>query len=219
MRTEFHDRLESMTRGLGEMCDLAGQAIQHATRALLAVDMAAADSVVMDVDSVSRRNTRVEREALVLLARQAPVARDLRAVVASLHIAADIDRMGGLAAHVARTARRRHPAPAVPDEMNDRFAEMGETAAELANGASSIIMSGDPVQAMTIRSRDEAMNSANRELFAAVMRSGWGHGVETAIDVILLGRFYERFADHAVEIARRVIFRTDGAHPEWSVSA
>lgn len=219
MRTDFHRRLESMTAELGEMCELAGQAIECATHALLNVDMAAADSVATDVDNISRRNTRVERETLVLLARQAPVARDLRAVVTSLHIAADIDRMGGLAAHVARTARRRYPSPAVPGEMNDRFAEMGTTAAELADGATSIITSGDPVQATTIRCRDEAMNALNRELFAAVMRSGWSHGVEAAIDVILLGRFYERFADHAVEIARRVIFRTDGARPEWSVSA
>jgi phosphate transport system protein len=219
MRTEFHDRLESMTCDLGEMCDLAGQAIQHATRALLAVDLAAAESVVTDVNSIRQWNTRAEREAVVLLARQAPVARDLRAVVASLHIAADIDRMGGLAAHVARTARRRHPSPALPDEMKDRFAEMGRTAVELASGASSIIESGDPVQATTIRSRDEAMNSLNRELFRAVTGSAWSHGVEPAVDVILLGRFYERFADHAVEIARRVIFRTDGAHPQWSASA
>jgi phosphate transport system protein len=219
MRTEFHDRLESMKCDLGGMCDLAGQAIQHATRALLAVDLAAADSVVTDVSSIRQWNNRVEREALVLLARQAPVARDLRAVVASLHIAADIDRMGGLAAHVASTARRRHPASALPDEMKDRFAEMGRTAVELAGGASSIIASGDPVQATTIRSRDEAMNSLNRELFRAVTGSAWSHGVEAAVDVILLGRFYERFADHAVEIARRVIFRTDGAHPQWSASA
>ena len=219
MRTEFHDRLASMTCDLGEMCGLAGQAIQHATTALLAVDLAAAESVVSDVNSIREWNTTVEREALVLLARQAPVARDLRAVVTSLHIAADIDRMGGLAAHVARTARRRHPAPAVPDEMTDRFAEMGRTAVELASGATSIIESGDPVQAATIRSRDEAMNALNRELFQAVTESAWSHGVEAAVDVILLGRFYERFADHAVEIARRVIFRTDGAHPEWSASA
>jgi phosphate transport system protein len=63
------------------------------------------------------------------------------------------------------------------------------------------------------------MNSLNRELFRAVTGSAWSHGVEAAVDVILLGRFYERFADHAVEIARRVIFRTDGAHPQWSASA
>jgi phosphate transport system protein len=131
-------------------------------------------------------------------------------VVAAIHIASDADRMGGLAAHVARIVRRRHPSPVLPDEVVGQFSEMGGLAVDLAEDAASVILDGDPVRASRIRDDDEAMNDMHRRLFTTVMSPDWSHSVSAAVDLVLLGRFYERFADHAVAISARVLVRSTG---------
>jgi phosphate transport system protein len=157
---------------------------------------------------------RAEEAAFVLLALQAPVAGDLRAIVGSIQIVADVDRMGALALHVAKIARRRHPQHALPEEVNGYFAEMGRVAVELGNAAQEAVVSGDPDKAARLREEDDAMDDLHRHLFTVLMDRDWKHGVAAAVDVTLLGRFYERFADHAVEIGRRVIFQATGKLPE-----
>ena len=114
---------------------------------------------------------------------------------------ADIDRMGALALHVAKIARRRHPQHALPEEVNGYFAEMGRVAVELGNSAQEVLLSRDPEKAARIREEDDAMDDLHRHLFTVLMDREWKHGVAAAVDVTLLGRFYERFADHAVEVA------------------
>lgn len=211
MRTEFHNQLDRLTAALGEMCQLAGEAMRVATQALLDVDLDAAEQVISGLDRIRELNIEVEQRTFALLALQSPVAGDLRAVVSSLQVAADADRMGGLAAHVARIARRRHPAPVLPDEVHAHFAQMGEVALALADAAREVLIAGDPVQAKRIRDDDEAMDELHRGLFALVLGPEWSHGVAAAVDIVLLGRFYERFADHAAEIGRRVVFVTTGS--------
>ncbi len=209
-RTEFHQQLNALNADLVRMCELAGEAIQRATSGLLSVDLDAAERVLTDLEGLSRLRRDVDRAALGMLARQAPVASDLRAVVAAVHIASDADRMGGLAAHVARIVRRRHPSPVLPDEVVGQFSEMGGLAVDLAEDAASVILDGDPVRASRIRDDDEAMNDMHRRLFTTVMSPDWSHSVSAAVDLVLLGRFYERFADHAVAISARVLFRSTG---------
>jgi phosphate transport system protein len=145
---------------------------------------------------------------------QAPVAGDLRSIVGSIQIVADVDRMGALALHVAKIARRRHPQHALPEEVNGYFAEMGRVAVELGNSAQEVLITRDPEKAARIREEDDAMDDLHRHLFTVLMDREWKHGVAAAVDVTLLGRFYERFADHAVEVARRVIFQVTGTHPD-----
>jgi phosphate transport system protein len=152
-------------------------------------------------------------DAFVLLALQQPVAGDLRAIVSAIQIAADLDRMGALALHVAKIARRRHPAHALPEQVNGYFAEMGRVAVELGNAAQQAVLSCDPDKAARIDEEDDAIDELHRQLFSGLMSHEWKHGVAVAVDVTLLGRFYERFADHAVEIGRRVIFRATGQFP------
>jgi phosphate transport system protein len=149
----------------------------------------------------------------LVLALQAPVAGDLRAIVASIQIVADVERMGALALHVAKIARRRHPQHTLPEEVNGYFAEMGRIAVDLGNSAREVLLSRDPDQARLIREEDDAMDDLHRHLFSVMMDREWKHGVAAAVDVTLLGRFYERFADHAVEISRRVIFQVTGNLP------
>ncbi|MCW2521605.1 MAG: phosphate uptake regulator, PhoU, partial [Mycobacterium sp.] len=152
--------------------------------------------------------------AFVLLALQAPVAGDLRAIVSSIQIVADVDRMGALALHVAKIARRRHPQHTLPEEVNGYFAEMGRVAVDLGNSAQEVLVTRDPEKAARIREDDDAMDDLHRHLFSVLMDREWKHGVTAAVDVTLLSRFYERFADHAVEVARRVIFQVTGRFPD-----
>jgi phosphate transport system protein len=214
MRTAYHEQLDQLTAQLGDMCGLAGDAMERATQALLQADLALAEQVITDNDRITQLSTRAEEAAFVLLALQAPVAGDLRAVVTAIQIAADVDRMGALALHVAKIARRRHPQHALPEEVNGYFAEMGRVAVELGKSAQAAILSRDPDKAAHINEEDDAMDDLHRHLFTVLMDRDWKHGVTAAVDVTLLSRFYERFADHAVEIARRVIFQATGQFPD-----
>ena len=210
MRTAFHEQLDSLTEMLSNMCGLAGLAMDRATQALLQADLALAEEVISDHDQLAHMQTRAEEAAFALLALQAPVAGDLRLVFGSFQNVADAERMGALALHVAKIARRRHPHHALPDEVKGFFAEMGRIAVDLGNSAKEVVLSRDPKQAAQISREDDAMDQLHKQLFSVLMDDEWKHGVAAAVDVTLLGRFYERFADHAVAIGRRVVFEATG---------
>lgn len=210
MRTAFHRQLDALTIGVADMCALAGGAMQHATEALLQADIRLTEGVVANHAEIMRNGVRTEERARALLALQAPVAGDLRSVVAALKNSADVQRMGALALHVAKIVRRRHPARVLPDEASGLFAEMGRLAVDLSNGAKSAVKSGDPVMAAQLGRDDDAVDGLHRQLFTLLMGEQWQHRVPVVVDVTLLGRYYERFADHAVEIGRRVIFQARG---------
>ena len=211
MRTAFHEQLQSLTELLSNMCGLAGLAMDRATQALLHADLAMAEQVIGDHDQLAHMQSRAEEAAFALLVLQAPVAGDLRLVFGSFQNVADAERMGALALHVAKIARRRHPHHAVPEEVTGYFAEMGRIAVDLGNSAQDVVLSRDPKQAAQISRKDNAMDQLHQQLFSVLMDKEWKHGVAAAVDVTLLGRFYERFADHAVEIGRRVVFEATGA--------
>ena len=214
MRTVYHEQLAALATQLGEMCGLAGVAMKRATQALLQADIGLAEQVITDHEQIVAMSTRAEEDAFALLALQQPVASELRAIFSSIQIAADVDRMGALAVHVAKIARRRHPQHALPEEVSDCFSEMGRVAVELGTSAQQVLLSRDPKKAARLRKEDDAVDNLHRQLFTVLMdHDGWKHGVPAAVDVALLGRFYERFADHAVEVGRRVVFQVTGALP------
>jgi phosphate transport system protein len=213
MRTAYHEQLDALNGQLAEMCRLAGIAMERATQSLLQADLVLAEQVIGDHEKIMAASARAEETAFVLLALQAPVAGDLRAIVSSIQIVADVERMGALALHVAKIARRRHPQHALPEEVNGYFSEMGRVAVDLATSARDVLLSRDPAKARQMREDDDAMDDLHRHLFSVMMDREWKHGVAAAVDVTLLGRFYERFADHAVEISRRVIFQVTGLLP------
>ena len=214
MRTAYHEQLDALSSQLGEMCGLAGLAMERATQALLQADLALAEQVITDHEKIAAMSVRAEESAFVLLALQAPVAGDLRSVVSSIQIVADVDRMGALALHVAKIARRRHPQHALPEEVNGYFAEMGRLAITMATNAREVLNSQNPEDALKLQDDDDAMDDLHRHLFTVLMDREWKHGVAAAVDVTLLGRYYERFADHAVLIGRRVVFTATGKTPE-----
>lgn len=187
--------------------------MERATQALLLGDLVLAEQVIGDHEQIPEACAAAEGAGLALLAQQALMARDLRAVVSSIQIVADLERMGALALHVAKIARRRHPRTALPEQVNGYFAEMGRIAVDVAESSQKVIVSGDPEEARLIGEDDDAMDDLHRHLFAVMMDRDWRHGMTAAVDVTLLSRYYERFADHAVEISRRVIFQVTGRIP------
>jgi phosphate transport system protein len=214
MRTAFHDQLAQLRSQLGEMCGLAATALEHATRALLDADLSLAEQVIADHEHVSTMSQKAEATALRLLALQQPVAGDLRTIIGSIHVGADIERMGALAVHVAGISRLRHPDCALPPDVRDSFAEMGWRAVQLARTAQEVLQTGDPEKASRLREEDDAVDAEHRHLFTLLIDHKWQDGVCSAVDVALLGRYYERFADHAVEIGRRVVFEATGGLPD-----
>ncbi|MCV7230796.1 phosphate signaling complex protein PhoU [Mycolicibacterium komossense] len=211
MRTAYQNELSALLAQVGDMCGLAGVSMERATRALLGPDLTLAEEVITDHEAIVEMGVATEERALVLLARQAPVAGDLRTVVSSMKNAADVDRMAALALHVATIARRRHPRCAVPDDVAPYFTEMGRIAVDLGNSARDVVVSRDPRKAAQIRHDDDAIDELHSHLFTVLKDQEWRHGVAAGVDVALLSRYYERFADHAVELARRVIYQATGS--------
>ncbi len=214
MRTTYYEELSALSAQVGEMCGLAADAMEHATEALLGPDLSLAEQVIADQEDIVAMSNEIEGNAIKLLALQQPVAGDLRTIVSAIHVGADIERMGALAVHVARISRLRHPECAVPDEVRASFSEMGARAVKLARTAQKVLQSRDPQEAARLRDEDDSVDDEHRHLFTLLIDHIWQDGVPSAVDVALLSRFYERFADHAVEIGKRVVFEATGELPD-----
>ena len=216
MRDAYHDDLDAISTSLVEMANLAGSAMSRATTALLDADLTLAEMVITADDLIDELYRETEAKAFDLLARQQPVASDLRIIVTSLRMVADLERMGDLALHVAKIARRRYPRSAVPPELRSTVLEMGHTAEEIVAKAGSVIASRDLEMAVELERDDDVMDALHRDLFTALLSDTWEHGIEAAIDITLAGRYYERFADHAVSVARRVVYLVTGERVDAS---
>ncbi|GAA4439989.1 phosphate signaling complex protein PhoU [Actinokineospora soli] len=213
MREAYHHELGQLADQLAAMCAMAGDAMELATRALLETNLSLAEQVISGDEKIDDARSACEEHAYSLLALQAPVATDLRIVLAAIHAAESLERMGDLALHVAKATRRRHPSPVLPEDVRGTFGEMGRIAVQLARGAEEVIRSQDVAAARALDDADDEMDDLHRNLFSVIMDNGWEHGVAAAVDVTLLGRFYERFADHAVSVAKRVVFVVTGRMP------
>lgn len=210
MREHYHEQLQEITDGLIGMTKMAGDAIGRATRALLEGDLQAAESVIASDSDIDERSDAIEELALDVIALQAPVAGELRVLVGALRMSATLERMGDLAEHIAQIARRRYPDRVVPAELHARVAEMGDLAVRLATEIGDILATSDVEHALRLEVEDDRMDELNRQLFMTMLAPDWPHGVESAIDIALMSRFYERFADHAVSVARRVVHQATG---------
>jgi phosphate transport system protein len=213
MREAYHEELDALSDGLVEMANLVGSAMGLATTALLDADLQLAESVISVDAKVEDLQRDLENRAVAVLARQQPVATDLRVVVTSLRMSADLERSGALAQHVAKLARMRHPGRAVPRDLRRTILEMGQLAQRLMAQAAEVIITQDVDAALQLERDDDRMDELHRMLFQHLMDDRWHHGVGTAVDVTLVGRYYERFADHAVSMARHVVYLVSGELP------
>jgi phosphate transport system protein len=210
MRAEFQAELAQVKRLLVEMAEAGRTAMSRATTALLNADQTEAERVKGGDFEIDALFARVEEKVFHILARQAPVASDLRATIMALHIATSLERMGDLAEHIAETALRRLPAIAVPEELRPVIREMAEVADRIAGKSVEVLESSDAARASELERDDDAMDELHRQLLAFMLGAAWRHGVEAAIDGALLGRFYERYADHAVNAGKQVIYLVTG---------
>jgi phosphate transport system protein len=213
MRDTFHDELDQIGAALIEMSRLVGTAMSTATTALLNADLTLSEEVIASDDKVNLLHQETEERAFDLLARQQPVAGDLRVIITGLRMVASLERMGDLAVHIAKIARLRYPDPAVPSEVRDVIKQMGVVAQNIVTKAGAVLAGHDIELAAELERDDDAMDALHKKLFTIVLDKDWQYGVEAAIDVTLLGRFYERYADHAVSLSRRVVQLVTGELP------
>ncbi|CCH78249.1 Phosphate transport system protein phoU [Nostocoides japonicum T1-X7] len=216
MREAFHQNLQLISDQLVEMTRLAASAMSRATTALLDADVHLAESVIAADKQIDIVREELDALAVDILAREQPVATDLRMVVTSMRMSSDLERMGDLARHVAKVARLRYPESAVPPELRATVLQMGQVAERIVAKAGSIIAARDVEEAKLIERDDDEMDALHRELFEHLVDGSWRHGTESAVDVTLLGRYYERYADHAVSVATRVVYLVTG---EWDLDA
>ena len=213
MREAFHEQLDSMFHDLAGICGSVEDAVRLATEALMSGDAATAERVISaDVD-IDRARERVEDSAFLLLSLQQPVASDLRTVVAALRMVSELERMGDLSVHVAKIARLRVPHLAVPPDVRPTIERMAEVAEDMVRRVSKIIVDRDLEEALALAHADEEMDTLRRSSLTDLLSADWSHGVEAAVDIALLGRYYERIADHAVSVANRVVFVVTGENP------
>jgi phosphate transport system protein len=214
MRDIYHDELNDIGKTLVDMTHLVGIAMSRASGALLDGDLAAAQLVISEDPKVDALREDLEERTFQMIARQQPVATDLRVLISTLHLVADLERMGDLALHVAKIARMRYPELAVPNELRDVISQMGDVAMSLVEKVAGVIEGRDIALAQAIEVEDDSMDALHRKLFTLLLSPHWAYGTEVAIDMTLLGRYYERYADHAVAVARRVVFIVTGSRPE-----
>src|SRR5215475_5530758 len=213
MRETFHDELDHVGQSLVEINSLVSAAMATATTALLDADLSLAEQVISEDDRIDAVRDELEAKAFDLMARQQPVAGDLRILVTSLRMVADLERMGDLALHIAKVARMRYPSSAVPAELRATIGEMGQVAGRIVAKAGDAIAGKDIALAEELERDDDAMDALHRRLLTILLSDEWPHGMEPAVDITLIGRYYERFADHAVSVARRVIYLVTGEMP------
>jgi phosphate transport system protein len=205
MVSAFQDELDVVNGELVQMTRLVGSAMNRATQALLDADLTLAESVIAADAQIDTLASDIEERCFDLIATEQPDAADLRMAIGALRIAASLERMGDLAEHVAKQARLRYPRLSIPQQLRGTFAEMGGLAEAIVSKTGAVIATQDVSLTADIARHDEQVDRLHRELFTIVLSSSWTHGVEAAIDVTLLSRYYERYADHAVSVTRRVV--------------
>ena len=212
MREAFADQLDSVRDELVHLAGLVRVAVSSATDSLLEADAAVAEKVISGDDEIDALREKHEEQSFELLSLQNPVAGDLRMLVATLRMVQELERMGDLAVHIAKIARLRVPESAVPQDLVPMISRMAAVAEVMIGKVEHIIANSDVQAAEELDQVDQEMDRLRRSSFRALLGSEWTHGVEPAVDIALLGRYYERIADHAVSVAHRVVFLVTGEH-------
>lgn len=200
---QLGDDLVAMSRRVEHAITTAGEALAHQ-------DLTLAESVIADDLAIDALERDLDERCVLLLAQQQPVATDLRVVVSALRMSATLERMGDLARHVAQVARRSYPHPAVDPALASVFAEMHEAATRVAAKTTEVLLSHDLEVAAAILAEDDRLDHLHEETFRVLLGSAWTGTPQQTVDITLLGRYYERFGDHAVSIAKRITFLVTG---------
>jgi len=214
MRETFQIKLDTMVSELARIARFAGQTMTHASTALQQADPGFAELVLSNRDKMRILCEQVRQRCLKLLVLQAPVATDLRIVITAMRAVCDLERMGHLAGHIATIAQLNHPGLPIPGEIRPVFARMSMLAVTLAHDAAAAIESRDQLSGERLAQADDEVDALHRQIFRILFSQDWSHGIKPAVDAALIGRYYERFADHAVAIAREISFLATGQPPQ-----
>jgi phosphate transport system protein len=210
MREIFDAELRSLGHDLSTMGERVEAAISSAGTALLSADLQIAESVITDDLAIDALERNLDERCILLLAQQQPVATDLRVVVSALRMSATLERMGDLARHIAQIARGRYPSVAVPQSLSGTFAEMHRAAVRVASRTTALLTSHDLALAESIERDDDLLDALHEDVFTALLSGGWQGTPQETVDVTLLARYYERFGDHGVSVARRIVYLVTG---------
>jgi phosphate transport system protein len=210
IRSVFQDELDSVSQTLLDLTGMVVESIAKATQSIVKTDLKLAEEVIETDDRIDSVQHDLDARIIDIIARQQPVATDLRALVTALRMSADLERMGDLAHHIAKVVRLRHPNSAVPGELIPMFESFGTVAENIAKKTGTVIASRNTDMALAVEKDDDEMDQLHRELIGKLIDPHWKYSVESAIDLTLLGRYYERYADHAVSVSRRVYFLVTG---------
>jgi len=210
IRSVFQDELDNVSQSLVDLTTMVSTSVVKASKALQTADLNLAEEVIATDIKIDDYQHDLDARIIDIIARQQPVASDLRALVTALRMSADLERMGDLSHHIAKVARLRHPNSAIPNDLLLAFTEMGHVAEKLATKVATVITTRDTEMALQVEKDDDEMDELHKKVISGIIGSNPVLSLDVAIDLTLLGRYYERFADHAVSVARRVYFLVKG---------
>ncbi|WP_328813693.1 phosphate signaling complex PhoU family protein [Rhodococcus sp. NBC_00297] len=210
MRNAYTAQLEGLNDDLCALAQAAETAMRDASIALLDGDLRAAESVIARGEALGELGARCEDQAVTVLALQAPVAADLRRVFSAVRISSDLSRMVGLAVHIAEAARRRFPEPIVPDHLMPQFREMSELCLDMSGRIVDALRTSDLGRIDCLSSQNDRVDSLKTTVVDTVSADDHGHDVMNAVDIALLGRYFERYADQIIDVASRIVFFVSG---------
>jgi phosphate transport system protein len=210
MREVFQQELREVRERLVEIAGLVAGSIENATQAFNESNVSLAETVIADDAKIDAAAAELDELAINILARQQPVARDLRVVVSALRISASLERMGDMSEHIAQLARYRFPDKVVPKSLRSTFKEMGALDVTIARKLVELLETEDLAIAEFIRDEDDKIDALHLSVFDKVLGETWkGEAIDT-VDATLASRYHERFADHAVSISKKVQYLATG---------
>lgn len=211
MREVFQQELAEVQSRLVQIAELVEIAIQQATTSFRTSDVSLAEQVIENTERVEQMAAELDELTIDILARQQPVASDLRLMVGALRMGSSIERMGDLAEHIAQLARYRYPESAIPQGLRKTFARMGELDVKIAHKLVELLRTQDPAFIDDIRDIDDAIDELHAKVFEKVLSDRVNTDPTGVVDATLASRYHERFGDHAVNISKQVNYFLRGA--------
>lgn len=216
-RRAYHEELGDLTSDTVRLAVLARQAIHAGTAALVNADLSAADAVIEADRELDELADTIEERVLDLLALQQPMAVDLRTLMTILRAIHELERIGDHMINISKTVRRIYPQPVDP-ALRPLLERMGHQAMEQLALATEAFTERNVIKARALVDMDDVMDDLQRELFRAIfaLKSPDDDSLQHAVQIALVGRYYERLADHAVNFGQRVEFMVTGTFLEHS---
>ena len=219
-RKNFHQELDEVKANIVRLAAMTSETIPRATQALLAGDLTAAQQIIDDDDVIDQQSLEVEEECLRVLALQQPMASDLRAVMTAVKLNWELERSADLAVNICKAVRRVYGVTLTP-QLRGIIAQMSDEAYRLTRLAIDAYMDGNVALAAALDDMDDRLDGLQVELVRAIFEAQDNEGMPllSAVQLALIGRYYERIGDHAVNMGERVQYLVTGWLPEHTGAA